>query len=283
MKFSTLIQNVVAATALACMVIPEADAQVARTVGRTTAKTPITTLSKIKKPKFKAPARFAAVNPSDYGEVVEIMKEDFSKFATGTEAEPDYETTTWLDYTIAEGGCENMWKNMKPGYTNVEPWGAWNIYPAGGTVMMLHSILDGEGHINTPAFDFTPYQGIAFLEFKARTTNPNLNQSISIEGAETSNWSRFWDDWTILGSQQTPFVTEDWNVYTAMFYGAGATTFFNLSPRMEDWWYQNKSEEASQILFDDFRVYTIKPYVDLPSELTFSNYKGNEFDLNWKG
>lgn len=278
MKISTLLHTTFVAAAMTCLVATDAEAQKINTMTRGVAKT--TQLQKmgqaLRKAKLSPAARFQTINPTDYGTIETILTEDFSKFATGSEENPDFDAVICLDWTT--GDCESPWRNVDPAYTGVEGWGGANLFPAGGKVYMLNSLLDGEGHINTPDLDFTPYEGVAILEFKARTTNPNLNQMLVIESAETNHHG---PEWRVLGAQPTPNLTEEWQTYTAVFFDAGPTTLFNIIPQMEPWWYQDKSEEPCQVLFDDFKVYSINPFVSMPKGLDYANYKGTEFDLKW--
>ena len=277
MKILSLINRAVALTALACMAVCGADAQVTRSIGKNLSKSETAGVVKYKKAPANAAYRLENINPGDYGTIEIVMEEDFSKFATGSETEPDFDTNVIFDFQSGE--CEYPWWNVNPDYTNLPNWGGSNLYPAGGKVYMLESIFDGQTHINTPLLDFTNFDGgIAIIEFKARTTNPGLVQKLVIEAAETNNMS---PDWRVLGSQITPQLSSEWQVYTAMFYSGGATTLFNILPQMEPWWYQDKSEEPCQILIDDFKVYSINQFVNIPKGLTFENYTGTEFDLVW--
>lgn len=276
MKITTLLQKSFIAAAMACVAVPVVNAQQLNT--RNKANTSIVNAMEMakKKAKFNPAPRFVVINPADYGEIKTIMFEDFSKFATGTEAEPDLDTNICLDWQSGE--CDSPWRNIDPDYTQVPYWGGANLFPAGGTAYMLNSLFDGEGHINTPDFDFTPYEGVAIIEFKAKTLNPNLTQMLVIESAETNHHG---PEWRVLGGQPTQPLTTEWKTYTAIFFDAGPTTLFNIIPQMEPWWYQDKSEEPCQVLFDDFKVYSIDPYVSMPTGLTYKNYKGEEFDLTW--
>ena len=269
-------------TALACMINTTANAQITRNRQVNLAKTSQVSLKKYQEKINKTP-RFIVVNPSDYGQIETVMFEDFSKFATGSEEEPDLDTNVLLDYMAGE--CEYPWWNVNPEYTTLPKWGGANLFPAGGKAYMLESVIDGQTHISTPLLDFTPYEGVAILEFKARTTNPGLSQKLMIEAAETQNMS---PNWIVLGgSQATDDLTEEWKTYTAIFFGAGETTLFNIVPRMPREWYgdpQNgidPSDEPCQILIDDFKAYSVIPYLKMPSNLDYKNYKGEEFDLTW--
>ena len=281
MKITTLIQNTVMATAMACMVTTTANAQITR-VNRTDQKISSQVSLKNLQEKIAKTPRCIVVDPKDYGEIKTIMFEDFSKFASGTEEEPDLDVTTWLDWQAGE--ADSPWRNLDNSYTELPNWGGSNLFPAGGKVYMLESVLDGQTHINTPTFDFTPYDGVAILEFKARTLNPNLEQKFFIEAAETNHYG---PDWDVLGAQPTETLTSEWKTYTAIFFGARETTLFNLVPQMPREWYgdpQNgiePSDEPCQILIDDFHAYSVKPYLEMPKNLDYKNYNGEEFDLTW--
>ena len=277
MRITSFIQQAFAATALACMVAPSVNAQTARFIGNNLSKSQIVSLAKQKKPMLSPASRFLTINPTDYGTIEVVMEEDFSKFATGSEAEPDMDTNVIMDF--ASGECEYPWWNVDPNYTTLPNWGGSNLFPAGGKVFMLESIFDGQGHINTPLLDFTKFDGgVAFFEFKARTTNPGLVQRLSIEAAETNHMG---PDWTVLGAELSEPLTEEWQTYTVMYYGGGETTLFNVVPQMEQWWYEEKSEEPCQVIFDDFKVYSLNQFVNIPKGLSHKNYKGTEFDLTW--
>ena len=277
MRITSFIQKAFAATALACLIAPDADAQITRFNGTNLSKTQLVSIAKHKKATASPAGRFVTINPTDYGTIEVVMEEDFSKFATGSEAEPDMDTNVILDF--AGGECEYPWWNVDPSYTTLPNWGGANLFPAGGKVYMLESIFDGQGHINTPLLDFTSYDGgVAFFEFKAKTTNPGLSQRLSIEAAETNHMG---PDWTVLGAELSEELTEDWQTFTVMYYGGGETTLFNIVPVMEQWWYENKSEEPCKVLFDDFKVYSLNQFVGIPKGLSHKNYKGTEFDLTW--
>ena len=281
MRISTLIQNTILATAMACMVTTTADAQITRVKNTDLSKSTQVSIKTIKDKISKTP-RFLVVNPADYGQVETVMYEDFSKFATGTEAEPDFDTNVILDY--AAGECEYPWWNVNPDFTTLPKWGGANLFPAGGKVYMLESVLDGQTHINTPLLDFTKYDGVCCLQFKARTTNPGLSQKLSIEAADTQHMG---PDWIVLGAQRSDDLTEEWKEYNVIYFGAGETTLFNIVPQMPSEWYgdpQNgidPSDEPCQILIDDFKAYSVIPYLKMPSNLGYKNYKGEEFDLTW--
>ena len=277
MKIFSLLNKSFVMAAFACLTAPGADAQVARTIDNGLSMSPGVSIVKHRKAASGPACRFVTDSPSDYGTIEVLMQEDFSKFSTGSEEAPDLDAEVILDW--ASGECEYPWWNVKPEYTTLPNWGGSNLFPAGGKVFMLESIFDGQGHINTPLLDFSKFDGgIAFLEFKARTTNPNLVQYLVVESAETNHMAA---DWRVLGGQMTPELSTQWQTYTVMFYGGGETTMFNILPQMEMWWYQDKSEEPCKVLFDDFKVYSINSFVKIPKNLRHTNYKGSEFDLTW--
>ena len=283
MKIHNIIQRAFAAAALACLVVSNTGAQVNSTIDCVVKTDQIKGYS-IKNNVSKKSKRFTSpvmktVNLSDYGTIDVIMEEDFSLMSTGSEENPDFDVMTGLDWMNQEDGCDSPWTNMRPEYTHVSGWGASNIFPAGGKAFMLTSIFEGSGHINTPVFDFTGYDGVAVIEFKAKTTNPDLRQMLVIESAETNHHG---PAWRVLGGQPTPFLTTEWQTYQAIFFDAGESTLFNVIPQMEEWWYQLQSEEPSKVVFDDFKVYGINQFVEIPKNLAYSNYKGTEFDITWK-
>ena len=278
MKITSLIQKAFVATALACLVAPSAQAQQLNRTLNLQKESLMQKASFAKKSNIPSGARFITINPSDYGTVEVVMEEDFSKFATGSEDAPDFDADDII-LDFGAGECEYPWWNVNPDYTTLPQWGGANLFPAGGKVFMLESINDGQGHINTPLLDFTKFDGgVAFIEFKARTSNPKLAQRLSIEAAETNHMG---PDWTVLGAEITDPLTEDWKTYTVMYYGAGETTLFNIVPQMEQWWYETKSEEPCKVLFDDFKVYSLNQFVEIPKGLSHKNYTGSEFDLTW--
>ena len=284
MRITSFVQKAFAAAAVACMVAPNVNAQVARTTGGTLSKSPVASISKYIKAANIPSARFITSNPQDYGTLETILEEDFSKFATGSEAEPDMDTNVILDYGTGE--CEYPWWNVNPEYTALPNWGGANIFPAGGMIYMLNSNYDGLAHINTPLCDFSKYSGgAAILEFKAKCVNPEeVEQRLAIEAAETNNMG---PDWRVFGQTMSEPLTSEWQKYTVLFFDAGATSLFNVLPQLPPEWYGNQnmgiepSEIPSRILMDDFKVYTIKPFVNVPEGLSHKNYKGTEFDLTW--
>ena len=114
----------------------------------------------------------------EYGERVDVFSEDFSKMTTGSIGDPDINTNIILD------NPDYPWTNVDPAYTNQSGWGAWAAYPADGTVAIFDEDgIDEYAHINTPMLDLSANDGVAVLEFRARTHRRN-NSTLIIEAAE---------------------------------------------------------------------------------------------------
>ena len=199
----------------------------------------------------------------EYGERVDVFTEDFSKMDKGTLGDP----AVGVDITIPNPPYP--WTNLNPEYTDQPGWGAGGAYPAGGMI----SIFDEEGlddyaHINTPMLDLHNYDGIAVLEFKARTYKKN-NSTLTIEAAETYNMS---PTWKILEQFYQGFdITPEWQTYQLFFRGCESYTIFNLVP-----------EKSPAIYIDDLKVFQVKPYIGLPQSLPHTDYTGSSFTANWK-
>lgn len=199
--------------------------------------------------------------PRDYGQEVTIMLEEFSRMPTGTMENPDWAT----DITMENPQYD--WNNVLPDYTVLPGWGAENVYPAGNIAYMD----GGENrftHINTPQLDVSGYEGIIFVQFRARTMPGTSSDHFIVEAAETFNWSPTWD---ILGGAICPVINEEWQTFEAMFYGGGKTTLINFV-----------ESSPVPVYIDDIRIFQIDQYVSTPVILPHSNYKGDCFDANWK-
>ena len=104
----------------------------------------------------------------EYGERVDVFSEDFSKMTTGSIGDPDINTNIILD------NPDYPWTNVDPAYTDQPGWGAWAAYPADGTVAIFDEDgIDEYAHINTPMLDLSANDGVAVLEFRARTHRRN--------------------------------------------------------------------------------------------------------------
>lgn len=215
--------------------------------------------------KAQGALRAEALNPADYGQVVEILGEDFSLMTTGSVGNPDKDTELWY---VREDG--NAWMTMRDGYTHQSGWGGAYIYPAGGTVAIGNG--DEPGHLNTCMMDLSGNDQIAFVQFDMRTDDGQPDQTVIVEGAETFNMA---PSWRVLGASQIDGISSEWKTYTLMFQNAGAYSMFNIFHP------QKQGEALCNIYVDNFRVYQVNPYVKMPTLYGHSYYTGDSFNVSW--
>lgn len=215
--------------------------------------------------KAQGALRAEALNPADYGQVVEILGEDFSLMTTGSVGNPDKDTELWY---VREDG--NAWMTMRDGYTHQSGWGGAYIYPAGGTVAIGNG--DEPGHLNTCMMDLSGNDQIAFVQFDMRTDDGQPDQTVIVEGAETFNMA---PSWRVLGGSQIDGISSEWKTYTMMFQNAGAYSLFNIFHP------QKQGEDLCNIYVDNFRVYQVNPYVKMPTLYGHSYYTGESFNVSW--
>lgn len=215
--------------------------------------------------KAQGALRAEALNPADYGQVVEILNEDFSLMTTGSVGNPDKDTELWY---VREDG--NAWMTMRDGYTHQSGWGGAYIYPAGGTVAIGNG--DEPGHLNTCMMDLSGNDQIAFVQFDMRTDDGQPDQTVIVEGAETFNMA---PSWRVLGASQIDGISSEWKTYTLMFQNAGAYSLFNIFHP------QKQGEALCNIYVDNFRVYQVNPYVKMPTLYGHSYYTGESFNVSW--
>lgn len=215
--------------------------------------------------KTQGALRAEALNPADYGQVVEILGEDFSLMTTGSVGNPDKDTELWY---VREDG--NAWMTMRDGYTHQSGWGGAYIYPAGGTVAIGNG--DEPGHLNTCMMDLSGNDQIAFVQFDMRTDDGQPDQTVIVEGAETFNMA---PSWRVLGGSQIDGISSEWKTYTLMFQNAGAYSLFNIFHP------QKQGEALCNIYVDNFRVYQVNPYVKMPTLYGHSYYTGESFNVSW--
>lgn len=225
------------------------------------------TSQRITTPSAKAQGALSAeaLNPADYGQVVEILGEDFSLMTTGSVGNPDKDTELWY---VREDG--NAWMTMRDGYTHQSGWGGAYIYPAGGTVAIGNG--DEPGHLNTCMMDLSGNDQIAFVQFDMRTDDGQPDQTVIVEGAETFNMA---PSWRVLGGSQIDGISSEWKTYTLMFQNAGAYSIFNIFHP------QKQGEALCNIYVDNFRVYQVNPYVKMPTLYGHSYYTGESFNVSW--
>lgn len=215
--------------------------------------------------KAQGALRAEALNPADYGQIVEILGEDFSLMTTGSVGNPDKDTELWY---VREDG--NAWMTMRDGYTHQSGWGGAYIYPAGGTVAIGNG--DEPGHLNTCMMDLSGNDQIAFVQFDMRTDDGQPDQTVIVEGAETFNMA---PSWRVLGASQIDGISSEWKTYTLMFQNAGAYSMFNIFHP------QKQGEVLGNIYVDNFRVYQVNPYVKMPTLYGHSYYTGESFNVSW--
>lgn len=215
--------------------------------------------------KAQGALRAEALNPADYGQIVEILGEDFSLMTTGSVGNPDKDTELWY---VREDG--NAWMTMRDGYTHQSGWGGAYIYPAGGTVAIGNG--DEPGHLNTCMMDLSGNDQIAFVQFDMRTDDGQPDQTVIVEGAETFNMA---PSWRVLGASQIDGISSEWKTYTLMFHNAGAYSMFNIFHP------QKQGEALCNIYVDNFRVYQVNPYVKMPTLYGHSYYTGESFNVSW--
>jgi len=215
--------------------------------------------------KAQGALRAEALNPADYGQIVEILGEDFSLMTTGSVGNPDKDTELWY---VREDG--NAWMTMRDGYTHQSGWGGAYIYPAGGTVAIGNG--DEPGHLNTCMMDLSGNDQIAFVQFDMRTDDGQPDQTVIVEGAETFNMA---PSWRVLGASQIDGISSEWKTYTLMFQNAGAYSLFNIFHP------QKQGEDLCNIYVDNFRVYQVNPYVKMPTLYGHSYYTGESFNVSW--
>ncbi len=206
----------------------------------------------------RAPVMKVTKPDADYGTEINVLNENFAGLPNGSIGNPDLTT----ELTLAD--AEYPWMNFKPGYMNMEGWGAINAWQAGGTIC-LNANMQNPARLNTPMLDVSGQGGIVFVRFKARTAD-GYAQNVLLEAAETFNMS---PTWSILGGYPMPQVGPEWQTYEAYYYGGGSYTIFNLVAF------------DHPIYVDDFEVFVIDQYVDTPVALPHTNYLGTSFDARW--
>lgn len=224
--------------------------------------------------KFRLPAKQNAaaplkvvgpVDPTQYGTTQDIITEDFSKMATGSEEDPDMKTN------VSYQNDDNAWINMKGDYTHEFGWGSHSAYPAGGCVYLETDGKSG-AQVNTPMLDLSGQDGVFFVRFRARTPwEEDVAKYAVVEAAETNNMGPSWDicDTYTYAEHYLPAITNEWQTYEIMFYGGGPTTLINIVA------------QDVPILVDDIEVFQVDPYVGMPTANKHKHYEGTSFDLSW--
>lgn len=201
----------------------------------------------------------------EYGQVVSILKEDFSKMTAGSEDSPE----TDVEITNNELSEYPVWFNVDPQYTHEKFWGAGNAYQAGGMLF-----LEGtEAKINTPTIKLNERQGNFFVRFRARTDRPILPTDkirILVEAAETNGMG---PTWNFCGTHEV-YPTNEWKDYELMFQGADTTTLINIV--------KTSTMANLGLLIDDIEVVQVDAHVAMPTLKPYLNYKGSTVDIYWE-
>lgn len=201
-----------------------------------------------------------------------VLQEDFAGMAAGAYGSPDLSVPLWYD----RSECEHVWQNMKDGYTKVPKWGCEYAYSAGGSVYMRAvSQTYSFARLNTPMVDCSGNDGVAFLQFDARTKEGHQVDRFYVEFAETNNMAASWGN--TGGGMVEEVVTDQWKTYTITLEGTGPTTIFNIATSTE---FTNGA--SAEMYIDNLNVYQIKPLINRPEALSHSGYKGTSFTANWK-
>lgn len=249
------------------MLTASAGAQMRDRSAATLPSTTVASMMKAPKSVERAP-RLVSVKkaPADYGKEVDIVKEDFAKMTTGSQAAPDYDTDL-NDYEM----YDNAWINMLDDFTQTPGWGSHNAYSAGGAIY-LEADNETQGQLNTPMLNVSRNSGICFLQFDARVPEDNeVVEQVVVEAAETYNMQ---PSWKFLGNTQLPQLTSDWQTYTIQFYEGGEYTLFNIV------------NYSAPVLIDNVRVFQVDQYVATPTPNPHKNYarvddNTAKFDLSW--
>lgn len=209
----------------------------------------------------------------DYGDLVKIFSEDFSKMTTGSYGAPDFMTSICLDM----GDYEYVWWNIKPEFTNVPHWGGINVWSAGGAVYLESTVDMGGARLSLPNIDGTAHGGRVILRFKARAEAGQMCNCAVIEGGETNNMG---PEWRTFPSQTVGQITDEWNTYEFLFEEVGPTSIFAI---VVD---KNLGTNLAPFYVDDVELLQIDAYIDSPELLSPTNYttEGNfaSFQVNWK-
>lgn len=249
------------------MLTASAGAQMRDRSAATLPSTTVASMMKAPKSVERAP-RLVSVRkaPADYGKEVDIVKEDFAKMTTGSQAAPDYDTDL-NDYEM----YDNAWINMLDDFTQTPGWGSHNAYSAGGAIY-LEGDSETQGQLNTPMLNVSRNSGICFLQFDARVPEDNeVVEQVVVEAAETYNMQ---PSWKFLGNTQLPQLTTDWQTYTIQFCEGGEYTLFNIV------------NYSAPVLIDNVRVFQVDQYVATPTPNAHKNYSRVDdntakFDLSW--
>ena len=202
---------------------------------------------------------------------IDLLNESFSSelLSSGEVGDPDlYTNLIDPNYEKFE---HPAWYNLKPAAFDGVIWGGHNMYPAGGSACLFNKAAYEvyEANITVPLVDASAegYEGIVNIEFKARVEEGKKDSQLLVEAAETYDMA---PSWKILGSGVAT-VTEDWQTFTASFYGGEKSVILNLA-----------NFSGTSIYIDDIRVYQVGQPAQTPVALPYSDYKGTSWTANWE-
>lgn len=207
----------------------------------------------------------AATDLTQYGTVVDIVNEDFSKFSAGSETAPDFNAninTTYSDSKIP------YFENVDAKYTSQPRWGASFAYPAGGAVCLYSTDEDYVSHINTPIIDASGHGGLTFIRFRARLLE-NVGNYPGL-GLHVIDFSQNPTNGSYLLIKQVKGVTTEWQEFEYIIYNGTSKMLVNIN-----------DENNRKVLIDDVRVQQVDQYVETPHLLPHRAYTGNSFKPAW--
>lgn len=211
------------------------------------------------------PAAKAGINISDYGEEMDLVNEDFSKFNTGTETAPDFNTNINTEYDDA---VLPYFENVKNEYTAQPRWGAGYAYPAGGCVCLYSTDQYDAAHINTPYFDASAHGGVFMVRFRARLME-NVTDYSGI-GVRILDFSEDQENGNYRVMTTVKNITNEWRTFELVVYGGSKRMNVNFC-----------EESQVKLLLDDIKIVQIDQYVQTPNVLPHQSYTGTSFRPNW--
>lgn len=209
------------------------------------------------------PAKAIADN-ADYGVEQDLVNEDFSKFSTGTEENPDFSANinTDLDSKV------EYFENVKPEYTTLPRWGAAHAFPAGGAVCLYSDNANESAHINTPFFDATQHGNVFVIRFRARLLEKQTDYTSM--GLHVMDFSESEDNGNYRIITTVNGVTDEWRTFELVCYGGTKRMLVNFT-----------EESQSKLLIDDVKILQFDQYVETPNVLPHRNYTGTSFSPTW--
>ncbi len=203
-----------------------------------------------------------------YGELELVIEEDFSKLTSGSLEKPDKKTVLTIDPNSPD--FTYPWWNFKPEYTHEPHWGTGGAYSAGGSLYFECVEQYDQAHVCTPPVKTDKYNGLVVFEFKAKSREGQAQyNALLVEAAETNNMGPSWDN--IDDSFILPAIPYEWTTYRVLLRGGGPTSIYHLV-----------GVGPGGVYIDDIKVYEIKPYINMPTCLPHSDYKGESFVANWE-